>query len=313
MLRILIAEDHPALRRAIRSVIESHAGWQVVGEAEDGGRAVELAEQTNPDVIVMDLAMPRVSGLEAMRTILGRVTGTQVLILTAHESPELWREAIRKGAGGVIAKSVIDERLIPTIESFVQRREGMHLAGSRIRENHTALFARSKAEAYAILAPFILEGLRQGQKVVHLIDPDDREQIMGRLSSNGVDVLSAERNRQLELVAWSSLYGAGGFIEPAAVFGFWERALRDSAGDGYGRARIIGNMDWALHIRAGTTELPTFEFEIDRFFQNFPDCETCVYDLSKFDERTINKVSSAHPAVVLNGELQANAAYDRWI
>src|SRR6266446_3284218 len=106
MLHILIAEDHAAIRRVIRSILESHPELHVVGEATNGHEAVEQAERLKPDVGLLDVLMPKLNGLEAMREILKVHSGPQVLILTTHHQSEaLSREVIRNGAEGIVAKS----------------------------------------------------------------------------------------------------------------------------------------------------------------------------------------------------------------
>jgi len=122
MLQILIADDHDVARSGIRALLENHAGWQVCGEAKDGREAVELAASLNPDLILLDIGMPNLNGLEAARQILTTSPGASILILTMHDSAQLVREVLRAGARGFLLKSDAGRDLIAAVEALEQRR-----------------------------------------------------------------------------------------------------------------------------------------------------------------------------------------------
>jgi DNA-binding NarL/FixJ family response regulator len=117
-LRILIVDDHAVVRRGVRALLESQPGWEVAGEATTGREAVELAKRLQPDVVVMDLSLPELNGLDAARQILKHAPATEVLVLTMHHSEELARNALQAGARGYLLKSDADESLITAIESL---------------------------------------------------------------------------------------------------------------------------------------------------------------------------------------------------
>jgi DNA-binding NarL/FixJ family response regulator len=120
--RILIADDHEVVRRGIRALIESHSGWEVCGEAQDGREALERARELNPDLILLDVGMPNLNGLEAARQILASCTATQILILTMHYSPQLVREVLAVGARGFLLKSDAGRDLVTAVEAVQNRR-----------------------------------------------------------------------------------------------------------------------------------------------------------------------------------------------
>ena len=93
-IQILIADDHELVRKGLRTVLEAQPGWKVCGEAVNGRQAVELAKKLQPDVIVMDVTMPELNGLEATRQIRKALPRAEVLILTIHESDQLASEAL---------------------------------------------------------------------------------------------------------------------------------------------------------------------------------------------------------------------------
>ena len=97
MLHILIADDHGIVRSGIRMLIDRQAGMQVVAEAEDGIQAVELAQATHPDVAILDVTMPRMTGLQAAREIRARAPQTSVLLLSMHDDERYFFEAVEAG------------------------------------------------------------------------------------------------------------------------------------------------------------------------------------------------------------------------
>ena len=121
-LRILIVDDHAVVRRGVRSLLESHEGWEVCGEATTGRDAVEQSRQLRPDVVVMDLSLPELNGLDATRQILKDRPGTEVLVLTMHQSEELARDVLRAGARGYVMKSDADENLIAAVDTLRQHK-----------------------------------------------------------------------------------------------------------------------------------------------------------------------------------------------
>src|SRR6266550_4163293 len=115
-IRVLLADDHPVIREGVRSVLLRHDRFEVIGEAGSGQEAITQAKEFSPDVIVMDLAMPGVDGLEATRCLREICPETRVLILTIHEKKEFVREVIQSGARGYLRKDSSPAELISAIE-----------------------------------------------------------------------------------------------------------------------------------------------------------------------------------------------------
>ena len=122
LLRILIVDDHAVVRRGVRSLLESQEGWEVCGEATTGRDAVEQSRRLRPDVVVMDLSLPELNGLDATRQILKDTPDTEVLVLTMHHSEELARDVLQAGARGYVLKSDADENLIIAVDSLRQHK-----------------------------------------------------------------------------------------------------------------------------------------------------------------------------------------------
>ncbi len=120
--RIVIADDHEVVRRGIRALLESHPGWEVSGEAVDGREAVEQARELKPDLVLLDIGMPNLNGIEAARQILANCPEMNILILTVHDSQEVVREVLGVGARGFLLKSDAGRDLVTAVEA-VQRRQ----------------------------------------------------------------------------------------------------------------------------------------------------------------------------------------------
>jgi DNA-binding NarL/FixJ family response regulator len=116
--RILLVDDHEIIRKGLRSVVEARKDWEIVGEATTGREAVKKVEELKPDVVVMDISMPELNGLEAVRQIVKIAPRTEVLVLTMHESEDLVREVLEAGARGYLLKSDASRQLISAIEAL---------------------------------------------------------------------------------------------------------------------------------------------------------------------------------------------------
>jgi DNA-binding NarL/FixJ family response regulator len=114
-IRVLIVDDHAVVREGLRTFLELQDGLEVVGEAGDGDEALPLAERLRPDVILMDLVMPRLDGVGAMRELRGRVPGARVIVLTSFLDEERLMPAIRAGAAGYLLKNVQPQELARAI------------------------------------------------------------------------------------------------------------------------------------------------------------------------------------------------------
>ena len=121
-LRILVADDHAVVRRGVRALLEGQMDRQVCGEASTGPEAVEQTRLLDPDIVVLDLSMPELNGLDATRRILRESPRTQVLVLTMHHSEELAHQVLQAGARGYVLKSDADRELVAAVDSLQQRR-----------------------------------------------------------------------------------------------------------------------------------------------------------------------------------------------
>lgn len=122
LLRILIADDHEVARKGIRSLLEGQPGWEVCGEAKDGREAVEGAFKLKPDVLLLDIGMPNLNGLDATRQILATNPEARILILTVHDAEQVVREVLAAGARGFLLKSDAGRDLVAAVQALQNRR-----------------------------------------------------------------------------------------------------------------------------------------------------------------------------------------------
>ncbi len=122
MLRILIADDHPMIRQGLRQLLEQQRDWEVCAEASTGRQAVELASKLAPHVVVLDLAMPELNGLEATRQIKKALPNTEILVFTMHETEDLTRDVLSAGALGYLLKSDASRHIVAAIQALAEHQ-----------------------------------------------------------------------------------------------------------------------------------------------------------------------------------------------
>ena len=120
--RILLADPSDDTRNDWRNLLAEKSTWQICGEASSGPQTIDLALQQRPDVIVLDLALPKLNGLETTRRIMGLLTNTEVLVCMAHETDDLMRDILRAGARGCLLKSEVRESLVNAVDALSRHR-----------------------------------------------------------------------------------------------------------------------------------------------------------------------------------------------
>lgn len=121
-IRLVVADDHAILRSGIRMLINAQPDMEVVGEAEDGVEATHVIQEVNPNVVILDVTMPRSGGLDVIKEIVTRNRSTRILLLTMHEEPAYLRTALAAGAAGYVLKKSVDADLLSAIRAVYRGR-----------------------------------------------------------------------------------------------------------------------------------------------------------------------------------------------
>lgn len=224
-LRILVADDHEIVRRGLVSLLKAHLGWEVCGEAQDGREAVEKARELRPDIIILDVGMPNLNGLEAARQILRHNPQARVLILTITDTDEVVRAVLDAGARGFVLKSDAARDLVAAVEAlqsnktfFTSRVAEMVLGGFLGRTRPASdgeVMLPSLTPREREIVQLLAEGKSTKEVASHLdlsvkTAETHRSNIMRKLNLHSVSglVLYAVRNHMVQVAA-----SPGTFVE----------------------------------------------------------------------------------------------------
>jgi DNA-binding NarL/FixJ family response regulator len=189
MIRILLADDHDVVRRGLRGILEEHEGWEVCAEATNGREAVELALALQPQVAVLDLAMPELNGLEATRQIKQHLPETEVLVFTMHQTEQLVHDVLAGGARGYVLKSDAARQLVGAVEALLEHKPYFT---SAVTQTIVDWCLRADGEATQEPSPFgVLTG-REREIVRLLAEGKSNKQIA---TSHRISVKTVETHR----------------------------------------------------------------------------------------------------------------------
>jgi DNA-binding NarL/FixJ family response regulator len=188
-LRIFIADDHEVMRQGLRTVLEARPGWKIAGEAGNGRQAVEMVRASRPDVIVMDISMPEMNGLDATREILRDAPASEILILTLHDSEQLAEDVLKAGARGYVLKSDAATDLVRAVDCL---RQHAPFFTSRIASLVLERFRNSVPAGARPDDALVKLTLRERQVVQLLAEGKSNKEVAGAL---GISVKTAETHR----------------------------------------------------------------------------------------------------------------------
>lgn len=200
-IRLLLADDHSVLRAGLRHLLNAQPDMEVVGEAADGLEAVQAAAELAPDVVLMDLSMPGIGGIDATRRIKAALPATKVLVLTMHDDSGYLREAMAAGASGLVLKQAADTELLSAIRT-VHAGRAMVFAGPSFEPAQGGLpWPRERAETDRRKGLALLS--EREKDVVRLLALGHTNQEIGAMLFISVKTVDSHRSRIMEKLGLS--------------------------------------------------------------------------------------------------------------
>ncbi len=173
-ISILIADDHKIVREGLIALLSQHPQMQVVGEAENGRQAVQLAASLRPQVVIIDIGMPELNGIEATRQIVAEVPGAKVIALSMHSDKRFVKGMLKAGAAGYLLKYCASEELVSAIQMVMANRVYLsHDITGIVVEDYVQKLADSDASAFQTLTPRereVLQLLAEGHSTRQIAD-----------------------------------------------------------------------------------------------------------------------------------------------
>jgi len=189
-------------------------------------------------------------------------------------------------------------------------RKSVRLFGENLDEGmHICTFFRTSAEKYHVLMPFICEGMEQGDRALHIVNPSLRSEHAHRIAEAGIDAARAEVEGQLEIIEWEQAYLRGGSFNQSAMLSLLPVLLNDGRTRGFPITRFIADMAWALNDPGAPDRLLEYECRVNLALPKAGDIVICSYDLDKFGAAIVIDALRTHPIVLIGGIVQRNPFY----
>jgi DNA-binding NarL/FixJ family response regulator len=198
-IKILLADDHAVMRAGLKLLIDGQADMRVIGEAGDGLQAIDQAVALQPDVILLDLTMPRLDGLSSLKQIRERAPHTRVLILTMHADEQYLREALNRGASGYVVKQAADQEVLSAIRAVM--RGEMYIHPSLTKALLSGLIDQARVSPPTGLGPALSE--RETEIIKAVARGHTNQEIAAKLSLS-VKTVETYRARAMEKLGLSS-------------------------------------------------------------------------------------------------------------
>lgn len=209
--RVLVVDDYEPWRRFVCLTLQIHPEWEVIAEASDGLEAVQKATSLRPDLILLDLGLPNLNGIEAARRIRELSPTSKILFLSEQRSTEIVAEALRTGAGGYVVKSDAARDLLPAVEAVLQSKKfvSASLAGSgrlAAARHHKVGFYLDEHQFLDDLTLFIGAALKSGNSAVIASTESHRDLLLPKLQAYGLDMDAViDEGRYIALDATAAL------------------------------------------------------------------------------------------------------------
>ena len=196
-LKILVADGHDVLRRGLRSLLSSHPGWSICGEARNGMEAVNLANELAPDIVILSLELEELNGIEATRQIKRNQPSTEILLYTTHDEEYLIAEAFRAGARGHVLKSDIEETLVEAIVNLARHTPFLSTTAAETLLNH---MLKVGTTSYETRAPTSRE-----REIIRLLSEGKSNKEIGCHLRISVKTVEAHRSTTMRKLGFTSV------------------------------------------------------------------------------------------------------------
>ena len=316
-IRILVADDYEGWRHQARSLLQAEPQWQIIAEASDGSETVQKAEALKPDLIVLDIGLPNLNGIEAARRIRELSPGSKIVFLSLYNSPDVVQAALSTGALGYVHKADAQSELLPALnavlrgEQFISRilrDDGFtDTSAERAPHRHEVLFYSDDKVFLDSFTRFIAAALNAGNAAIVLVTKSHGDSLLLRLKAEGVDADGAlQQGTYVPLDAADALSkvmvdglpdpvrylgGIGRLIEGAAKAARSEQPRVVVCGEGVALLYAEGKADAAIWIERGCNYLAkTYDVDI-----------LCAYPSSSFhgqeDGHDFQSICGEHSAL----------------
>ena len=315
-IRILIADDYADWRRQVRLLLQARPEWQVIAEALDGSEAVQKVEELKPDLILLDISLPKLNGIEAAWRIRQLSPSSKIVFLSQNNDREFVRTALSTGALGYVCKPDAEGELLPAVEAALRGKQfvsgslkGYELTGTSVEKaarRHEVLFYSDDAVFLDSFTRFIAAALKAGNAAIVAITESHRDGLVLRLKAQGLDVDAATQQGtyiQLDVAKTLSTFMVNDMPDSARFFevvgGFIHSAAKAAKGE-HARVVACGECSPLLWAEGKTDAAIRLEQLWDEVGTTFQLDILCGYALSSFhseeDEHVFQSICAEHSA-----------------
>ncbi len=315
-IRILITDDFEDWRRQTRMLLQARQEWQIIAEASDGSEAVQKAEELKPDLIVLDIGLPKLNGIEAALRIRQVSPSSKILFLSLHSSPDMVQAALSTGARGYVCKTDVQSELLPAVDAVLRgkqfvssRLKGSELVGAQREKaphRHEVQFYSDDAVFLDAFARFIAVALKAGDAAIVVATKSHLDALALRLKTQGLDVDGATQRGtfiQMDVAKTLSTFMINDMPDVARFFGAVRGLIEAAAKAAKPEHRVVacGECSPLLWMQGKPDAAIRLEQLWDNVGKTFEMDILCGYALSSFhgeeDQHVFRSICAEHSAV----------------
>ncbi len=317
MIRVLVVDDFEDWRRKVQSLLKTRPAWQIIAQASDGLEAVQTAENLKPDLILLDIGLSKLNGIEAAREIRRRSPSSKIIFLSLNSDLDIVQTALGTGALGYVHKTDAQSELLPAMDAVIRGKQFLSssLEGHRFTQtsgeiaphSHEVLFYSDDAVLLDRLSRFVATALETGNAALVVVTKAHRDSLLQRLQAVGIDTDGAIRQGtyiQLDATDALSRIMVNGLPDPVRFFrglgGFIESAAKATK-SAQPRVVVFGEAVALLLAEGKTDAAIRFEQLGNDLVETHGVHILCAYPLSSFrdeeDEHVFPRICAEHSAV----------------